>query len=530
MPLIDTIDFLATGDFNGDGCTNFAAGCHSSSDLDLEHEYDGRYWHWRIFSRAADDTYSPIWAENFFGFSPLQQFDSGVHAADIDGDGIDELVLFLHPNAYVVDYQSQTDDFFVNWHHNNATSNTGVTLPLPIGNTFFFNTGTECRGFYKTINTGKMPPPLGLQAVFADTSRLRLHWYPVDGAVSYRLYRGQDEAALVFLAETGTDNFTDSTLSLGKYSYAVSAVNDIEGKLSAPIFVNSTPPPEIFSATAESAKRLRVEFTEFMDLATLENPGHFQLNSKNIFSSAIASQNGRVVILTADSDFSPNTIDTLQLNRLRNTHGMPIQLPDNTANFRWKAPTPAPYLKKAAFIVPRRLLLDFNEPLQAESALVPENYFIKPLVLIKTVKIGVSGSQIELTISENYVLGAYGNPYTVQVRNVRNLDGIPIQTGSGDQLSISFFKANLSAVTVFPNPWLGTDTDGITFGNLTEQARITIYNLSGLPVRTLAETNGDGGCEWDVTDENGRKVPAGIYIYRISADTENRTGKLAIIR
>jgi hypothetical protein len=303
-----------------------------------------------------------------------------------------------------------------------------------------------------------------------------------------------------------------------------------EGQMSAPLFAKSTQPPEIKTATALSANRLRVEFTEFMDLETLENSRHFRLNGKNVFSSAIAGENGRLVILTADREFTPDSADTLQLEMVRNTHGMPIKPSDNSVVFRWETPLSAPYLKKAVFIVPRQLLLEFNEPLQAETALVPDNYHLEPVVPIETVRFGAVDSQIELTIAENYPFGAYGSPYTVHVRNVQNMSGIPIQTGAGDQLSISFFKTDLSAVTVFPNPWLGTETDGIIFGNLTEKATIKIYNLSGIPVRTLTETNGDGGCEWDVTDENNRSVPAGIYIYQISTGTEKRTGKLAVIR
>ncbi|MDZ7343181.1 MAG: S8 family serine peptidase, partial [candidate division KSB1 bacterium] len=128
LPLIDTIDFIRAGDFDGDGRIDFAAGCHSDPALNTEHEFDGRHWLFRVYRSARDNRYEPMWEQAFFGFQPPKDFDAGVGAGDIDGDGRDELFLTLVPDGYVVKFENNTGT--VIWHYPLAHSNTTVVANL----------------------------------------------------------------------------------------------------------------------------------------------------------------------------------------------------------------------------------------------------------------------------------------------------------------------------------------------------------------------------------------------------------------
>jgi len=68
------------------------------------------------------------------------------------------------------------------------------------------------------------------------------------------------------------------------------------------------------------------------------------------------------------------------------------------------------------------------------------------------------------------------------------------------------------------------------FANLTKQATIKILTFSGQLIRTLEESDGNGGVRWDLRNERGELVASGIYIYYVSINSESKTGKLAIIR
>ncbi|MCP4230069.1 MAG: 2-amino-4-hydroxy-6-hydroxymethyldihydropteridine diphosphokinase, partial [bacterium] len=90
-------------------------------------------------------------------------------------------------------------------------------------------------------------------------------------------------------------------------------------------------------------------------------------------------------------------------------------------------------------------------------------------------------------------------------------------------------SSNLDRVTVAPNPYRGSaDWDewtgsGIRLGrvwfmNLPEECTITIYTISGDPVRILEHKSQEIGAEpWDLTGGSGVAVASGIYVYQIEA-------------
>jgi hypothetical protein len=65
------------------------------------------------------------------------------------------------------------------------------------------------------------------------------------------------------------------------------------------------------------------------------------------------------------------------------------------------------------------------------------------------------------------------------------------------------------------------------FTNLTSEATVKIYTLSGKLVRSLTESEEE--VIWDVLNEDGNSITTGLYIYSITdSDGNKKTGKLAI--
>ncbi|MFQ6113367.1 MAG: S8 family serine peptidase, partial [bacterium] len=61
LPLIDAIDFLSAGDYDGDGVTEFAAGCHSDPNLNTESTFDSRHWLYRVYKKDGNNSFSVVW-------------------------------------------------------------------------------------------------------------------------------------------------------------------------------------------------------------------------------------------------------------------------------------------------------------------------------------------------------------------------------------------------------------------------------------------------------------------------------------
>jgi hypothetical protein len=90
---------------------------------------------------------------------------------------------------------------------------------------------------------------------------------------------------------------------------------------------------------------------------------------------------------------------------------------------------------------------------------------------------------------------------------------------------------DLNNIVVYPNPW---DTRKhpnriVRFANLTPQAEIKIFTVSGHWVKTLDASN--GFAEWDLTNDAGQNVASGIYIYlATNSSGQKGRGQIHVIR
>jgi len=63
--------------------------------------------------------------------------------------------------------------------------------------------------------------------------------------------------------------------------------------------------------------------------------------------------------------------------------------------------------------------------------------------------------------------------------------------------------------------------------------RLEVYNLLGEQVKTLVDEKQNAGehkVAWDGSDDNGRPVASGIYLYSLRTKEFARSCKLALIR
>ncbi|MBN1594817.1 T9SS type A sorting domain-containing protein [candidate division FCPU426 bacterium] len=92
--------------------------------------------------------------------------------------------------------------------------------------------------------------------------------------------------------------------------------------------------------------------------------------------------------------------------------------------------------------------------------------------------------------------------------------------------------SDLSRILVYPNPFRAElkTTSQITFANLPDQAVIRLYSLSGQLVTTLKKDSIGNRLFWNLTNSQGRPVASGVYIYIIKTDSEEKKGKIVLLR
>ncbi len=92
-------------------------------------------------------------------------------------------------------------------------------------------------------------------------------------------------------------------------------------------------------------------------------------------------------------------------------------------------------------------------------------------------------------------------------------------------------SAALRNVRVFPNPFRPSQGHTtVTFDGFTNGAEVKIYNAAG---RLVFEKTTDASATsfvWNVQNDSGKDVASGMYIYYLKSETNEKTGKLGIVR
>jgi hypothetical protein len=91
---------------------------------------------------------------------------------------------------------------------------------------------------------------------------------------------------------------------------------------------------------------------------------------------------------------------------------------------------------------------------------------------------------------------------------------------------------NEIAAKVYPSPYSPSKGSSMRFSiDSTAGGEVKIYTVSGKLVKRLLIGAGESGADWDVLNEEGNSITAGLYIYSITDGAGNKkTGKIAITK
>ncbi len=107
-----------------------------------------------------------------------------------------------------------------------------------------------------------------------------------------------------------------------------------------------------------------------------------------------------------------------------------------------------------------------------------------------------------------------------------------VQSGGGvEERSVPSAQAALPALEAGPSPF--TARTAISF-RLTDMVRanVVVFDAVGRPVRTLVESRLPAGVHsvvWDRTDDDGQRVPPGVYTVRLTAEQTKQNLKVLVL-
>ena len=528
--------FLTKGDFDGDSQPEFFIAIHTSDLENEDIEFDTPHWWLRIFKATGNDQYEIVY-EDFLYDIDTKNLNAAT-AGNLDTDAADELVFTTFPRTYILDYVA--GQYKMVWflygsiatHHIIADFDKNGVNELGLGTieeTNFFEKDVAYTGPQAVADlTGKVLGP----------NEVHLTWTPSPGATSYQVWRVENypvnSLAAVFSPVIG-NSFTDEGLNEGVphlYVLRAMSANDTSGFGTA-IFLRPHERPQIDSVVALNARQLEVHFTQPVTDRE-EDKAKFVLNGEiTPLSMLKIGDKGKRLLLAFEKSFKEG-LNTLVIDSTFQDADLACLLPSsmNQSFFYEETVDESLYLTHWESTGDKDAILYFNWPLDEVTALDTANYALKPYGSITNIQWASDDMDAVQVTIEDARFGALGYPISISLSDVCAIQGVCIGE-EGNTATFSSHKEDLTEVFVYPNPSRNHELfDGVRFANLTQQATIEVFTVSGRFVNRLEETDGDGGYEWNLRDEGNNRIRPGIYIYRVYTETDgvdDFVGKLSVV-
>ena len=515
-PYVDARVIGGGVDLDGDGRGEFVVARLRQDPYQLRETS----WVVGVYQAPGDNVFALEWQVEVLGGGSS---GNGISVADFDGDGDAEFALALVPDLYVFK-GSGVDDYELAWHAPSAN-----TYRPAVGDwdgdghpEIAFNAHGEVTVFSRTPDASELGVPTGFDLYALDENRIALQWNPVFGATGYRIFRDGE----VLVAHLSGGRFEDKgVIGEQTYEYAVAALDSIRGMVAPPtasLEIRPTSPPRVVGVERISANQLAVGFSAPMEVSYLE-PYRFGLDPGGMPSSAVADREGYRVIVSFAEALPDSGHFLLEIGPLRSRQRGMLAETDRQFTFSLQSPAVPARLLEGEVISATRVALRFSRPVGIPVDPGAVFTFEPGGIRIETVE--GDGDGLLLELAQETPLLPLGRLYELR------FDGLEDEAGNriNGSLTLSITAASLDQVRVFPNPFF-PGRGQLTWGFLTAEAVVHIYDMGGQLLRTLEEGNGDGGVKWDGRNQAGKPIDSGVYLYKVMGAGEERVGKFALIR
>lgn len=531
IPILNAY-YLSIADYDGDNYNEFSVGGYVK-----ETDQNKSYWHFEWYKSTSDNQYSKIGEINF---SNVITGQSSISEADIDNDGLTELIASITPNVYVI--KKVNNQFLPVW--SAKSDKTFQIIALNQDNSFpggFFinrtqNDSTECL-FVKnnTPFTGPAKPEC-LIANLTDIQTVSLSWN-TQTADLFNIYRKKTINGVVEqISSVNNNEFTDTGLEINTdYYYSITAIdnnfNPTESQFSTWIKVTTAPQANLIEAKMLNDRRIIISFDQKLNPDSANRGNFTALISNNSFVPASVNllQSDKAVLLNFREPFNTSTDFTLNYRNLLAYNN--IAIPDNSVNISYQYDLTPPYIKSLKLVNPTQIEVKFSELIHPSSIADLANFTIESPIknlIISFTSISLTDSSVFIDLNQS--LQNSTNPYWIKCNNIVDLAGNKIPNNQNRHCLILTKIANLSFMEVYPNPLKIKEFNEVTFSNIPDNksGEVKIYNLSGDLIFNHKISN-SSEFSWPATNNNGKKISSGIYIYLMKIGNDLKKGKIVVI-
>ncbi len=499
---------LTSGDFNGDGRNELAVLLHSLDELDI-----APFYRLVVFNLTGSTVnflmdQALIDASTEFN-NAFRKSENSIRLSDLDNDGDDELILFVFPYAYI--FQRDFNDNKIIAYKENINSNSIFIGDLNKNgiNEVAFPNNNEIE-FFEFAFSDQTSVPNNVQGFSLDSTTVQLKWNGL--AERYYIYKGLDAANLELIDSLVFEpSYNDFNVSANiTYFYAIKAYDPIKPEplsgLSSIIEVYSHTPAKPITAANSSNRSVIVTFSEKMK-NTIENLQSFEIQTVG-YPNSITPNNQYSYLLSFNENLPVGELNVI-IKDIKDFYNSPIAT--DTLTFL-VVPTPdvqSFYITSFEVVNAYKIKVSFNFNVDESSASNVNNYIFEPANKVTSVTVDPNDPKIiYIDLTNQKPIGSIGKEYVLRINNLQSdafSGNIPINTGAGSYVVLSSFAKNLSDVYVYPNP-TKESTEKVTFANLPQRAKISIWTIDGILINEIEETDGNGGVDFNLVDLNGNKI------------------------
>ena len=529
--------YILVGDFDQDGNPELFSAVHSDFLRNTDFEYDVAHWVLRIFESTGDDQYALVWEDVLYDID-IESLNAAT-AGNLDADAGDEIIFSTYPRTYLIDHDGS--DYYMRWFHYGSLGTHHVIGDFDGNGINEFALGTDSLARFFELDVTYTGPELipFVEGYVLDSQETLVKWAASPNATEYRVWRGKLEESIIYLIDSTTNlSYHDRDTMLvpeEDYLYVIQSKNNgLSPSLSdirVAVALRPHQRPMLDSVRVIDPNQMQAFFS-YPVVDRIEDLPLFSLDDSLSPVSIIGNPEGGGHLILSFADSLSAGMHTLKVDTIfLDAYRAFTDTTNNTATFNYVPDTTKyVYFTSWDVISEKEARLDYNFVMD-NTVLDPMKYTVYPDDRVTSVRWdGTSHKQVVVTL-ENQVLGAIGNPVSVEVNNVFAVNGATTKPKEGNLATFTAFQQDLSDVYVYPNPYRKNNVlEGIRFANLTRTATVYIYNTNGRFVRALDESDGDGGVEWNLLDDGGVRVMPGVYLYRVEApDVEDFIGKFAIL-
>ncbi len=521
--------YICSADVDGDGIPEILIGDFGTT-IPYGSNNDGvPIWYFRLLKSTGPNKYDYVWKDYFYGVRIGSDYKEGVAAGNLDNKPGDEIIISAFPNLYV--FQWNKNNMEPLWWYPYSFSNDAIVYDFDKNgvNELGFSTFSNTR--FVEFNTGYNAPsiPIGFDGWALDGSSAYFHWNATTDSKSYQVLKLITDSTADLAAETSITSCTVTGLDNEHYyTFAVRAVNDSlrdsVGSISDSVEIYTHSPIKPVEVQVVGQNIVNIKFSG-------------RLSDKSIEPSLfiVSDTSGTFIAAPLSSISSNDTMLTLNFN-----HELPAgKLKINISSFPdyYNTPTISSqiifsvypdtlkqelYLANLNVISTDSLILNFSEPVTPNSAVIPGNYILKPYGKIKDIVMeSVNDLTAVISLDPSQSIGPRGVTYTLTAVNIIAQSGRQMTRGPGNTLAFRFSADDNNSAYLYPNPIRLSILNSVYVANLTRNANVYILTLNGQLLRTLMETNANGGVEWDCRDNNGNLLKPGIYLFKVKSTDSN---------